>query len=230
MVHAISHATHPAAHAQTPRLDRNRIFAGAGAIALNAGLLMLLLVPVTAPQLLPQGIRPDVVFIEKTRPRPVLPPPMPVQRERTEPQPVERVRPSPPLPVVPPVVQPVVEPMASDLAAEPVREPPPPNIGEPALSSRSPATGSRLSYAHAPAPPYPRGMLANGIGGTVVLEVLVDVDGRPLEVDIARSSGYRDLDRAARRQVLRYWRFEPALRNGEPVQARGLVPIEFSLD
>ncbi len=42
--------------------------------------------------------------------------------------------------------------------------------------------------------------------------------------------GYRELDEAARRHVLRRWRFQPAMRDGRAVQAIGLVPIEFSLD
>jgi protein TonB len=228
MVHAISHATRPAVHAHMPRLDRNRIFAGAGAIALNAALLMLLLVPITAPQLLPESIRPDVVIIDRIEPKPV--PPLPVEPERPEPEPVQRAQPVPEVPIAAPIIAPAVEPMPLDIAARPVTDPPPGNTrAEPSLSG-PPARGTRLSYAHAPAPPYPREMLINGIEGTVVLEVLVDVDGRPLEVAIARSSGYRDLDRAAQRQVLRHWRFEPALRDGQPVQARGLVPIEFSLE
>jgi protein TonB len=60
--------------------------------------------------------------------------------------------------------------------------------------------------------------------------VLVDVDGRPLEVTIQRSSGNRDLDAAARRQVLRKWTFRPAMKDGRAVQAIGIVPIDFNLD
>ena len=35
----------------------------------------------------------------------------------------------------------------------------------------------------------------------MLLQVLVDVDGRPLEVTVSRSSGHRELDEAARLQV-----------------------------
>ncbi|WP_259303276.1 energy transducer TonB [Thermomonas sp. S9] len=63
----------------------------------------------------------------------------------------------------------------------------------------------------------------------MLLQVLVDVDGRPLDVTVARSSGYRMLDEAARTQVLKRWRFQPALQDGQPVQALGLVPVEFTV-
>jgi periplasmic protein TonB len=71
--------------------------------------------------------------------------------------------------------------------------------------------------------------LREGVQGTVLLQVLVDVDGRPLQVDVQRSSGDRRLDVAARRQVLDHWRFRPAMKNGHAVQAIGLVPVAFSL-
>src|SRR3546814_15407316 len=63
-----------------------------------------------------------------------------------------------------------------------------------------------------------------------MLQVLVDVDGRPLQVDVEHSSGHRVLDNAARRYVLQNWTFRPAMRGGRPVQAVGLVPIAYSLD
>jgi protein TonB len=72
--------------------------------------------------------------------------------------------------------------------------------------------------------------LRAGITGTVLLEVLVGVDGSPLKVTIHRSSGNRELDRAAQQQVQKHWRFRPASRNGAAVQAIGIVPIDFKLD
>ena len=43
------------------------------------------------------------------------------------------------------------------------------------------------------------------------------------------SSGNRDLDRAARMQVLKAWKFQPAMQDGRAVQAYGRVPVDFSL-
>ena len=89
--------------------------------------------------------------------------------------------------------------------------------------------GVRLEYLHAPAPDYPRAVARAGIEGTVLLEVLVGTDGRPLDVTVRESSGNRRLDAAARDQVLQQWRFRPATRNGQPVRAIGLVPVDFRL-
>jgi protein TonB len=57
----------------------------------------------------------------------------------------------------------------------------------------------------------------------------VDEQGWPKEVAIETSSGHRDLDRAAREQVLAKWRFHPATRQGRAIPAYALVPIGFSL-
>ena len=46
---------------------------------------------------------------------------------------------------------------------------------------------------------------------------------------IAQGSGHRELDEAAREQVLKRWRFQPAMQGERAVQALGLVPIEFAL-
>src|SRR5690606_15687155 len=114
------------------------------------------------------------------------------------------------------------------LPAPPMVEPPASGPATPAMEAPpGPATGMRLEYASAPAPRYPRDAIIDGLQGTVLLEVLVDVDGSPLEVRIHRSSGHRVLDASARRHVLRHWRFRPAVRDGRPVQAIGLVPIDF---
>jgi len=67
-----------------------------------------------------------------------------------------------------------------------------------------------------------------GIEGTVRVKVLVGEDGRPQEVTIGKSSGESALDEAAM-DAVRTWRFEPARRNGVPVRAWAIIPIEFKL-
>lgn len=74
---------------------------------------------------------------------------------------------------------------------------------------------------------YPRN--ARGASGEVVLRVHVEVDGFPHRVEIERSSGSRVLDRAAV-DAARRWRFEAALRDGEPVASELLIPIDFRMD
>jgi periplasmic protein TonB len=151
------------------------------------------------------------------------------------PKPVE-VLPVPELPV-PPVRQPQaritqeVLPLPVDAPTsnhiipwEPVAIPSPPD------AFSAPTTGSppsQVSLLVAPRPPYPSIALRQRAEGTVVLLVLVDVDGRPLRVEIEEESGHRVLDRSAREHVLQRWRFEPARRDGRPVQAWARIPIDF---
>lgn len=101
----------------------------------------------------------------------------------------------------------------------------------PAIAAPSgPVEAGHLQYLSSPAPSYPVAALRAGQQGTVLLRVLVGTDGRPAEVSVQTSSGHRALDLAARSQVLRNWRFQPAMQNGQAVQAYGLVPVSFSLN
>src|SRR3546814_16490860 len=85
-----------------------------------------------------------------------------------------------------------------------------------------PVAGVRLQYADAPSPPYPRAALRAGLQGTVMLQVLVDVDGRPLQVDVEHSRGYRVLDNAPRRYVLQHWTLDrQSAVSGKRVAGRG---------
>lgn len=223
MTHAM--ASRSRGNGLSGRLDGPRIAAGAGAIALNVVLLMLLMVPLRIVAPTPDTTRTEVDWLPTVPEKRVEPVPVPVEQPRTVPRPTTT-----PTPRVqqPPSPQPVVEPRAGDLPATP-----PVAVAPRDAAVAGPVevmTGAVLRYAAAPPPPYPRRALRAGIEGTVLLEVLVDIDGRPLTVDVIGSSGDRELDRAARRQVLEQWRFQPAVREGRPVQAIGRVPVSFSLE
>lgn len=217
-----------ASTAPAPRLDAVRIAAGAGALALNIAALLLLLVPAGLPDLVPQAdtrIR-IVPIIDLIKP-PTTPAP---------PQVAEVVPPRNPqahAPTRPDAIQPAIDPIVVDHGSLPVV--PIATAGADATPTgiapaSGPVHGIQLEYADAPSPPYPRNALVAGLHGTVLLRVLVDVDGRPLRVEIERSSGHRQLDDAARRFVLKRWSFRPAMQGGHAVQAIGLVPIDFRLD
>ncbi|MGX5731728.1 energy transducer TonB [Pseudoxanthomonas beigongshangi] len=77
-----------------------------------------------------------------------------------------------------------------------------------------------------PSPQYPASALRAGIGGTVMVRAELDASGQPVDVDVIRRSGNRDLDRAAV-QAVRKWRFEPAMRNGKGVASTVQVPVDF---
>lgn len=220
------HAQATALHQAIARIQPSRIFGIAGAITLNAAALMLLLVPVSAPM----PVAPDIGFVWELPQKKETPPPIPVEVPITKPQPVRNTT---PVPINPPTQQPVLD---QDVIVPEGNEYVPPNnieptpdIGPTQPTNPGPLPSTRLEYASAPAPVYPREAMLDGIEGTVLLKVLVDVDGKPLSVEIERSSGNRRLDDAARRQVLRKWMFRPAIRDGQAIQVFGLVPVHFSL-
>jgi len=64
-----------------------------------------------------------------------------------------------------------------------------------------------------PSPPYPATARSRGMQGTVALNIQVAADGRASAVQIARSSGFTDLDRHALQWVQRNWRW-PAGQTG----------------
>jgi protein TonB len=215
---AMAHSIRPtASRPQLPRIAGLSL-----AITLNTGLLLLLLVPMRAPPVAP--IPTVTQVIQWIRPKPVIPPKpeeVPVQKKQPSRQSAVRSRPADPPRETPPVVMET----GTLPPLDPVIDPPP--VIE--IGGGKPQPGVRLQYDRAPAPSYPRDALREGVQGTVLLQVLVDVDGRPLKVDVQRSSGDRRLDLAARRQVLANWRFRPAIRDGRAVQAIGIVPIDFHL-
>ncbi len=208
-------------------LDASRIVGTCGALLLNLGVLGLLLVPAAMPTMV--KVAPALtVYVPVDRPKPPLPPPpieVPVQTQQTRTaQPTNPVG-APPLQTPTAVDQVVVDQgtLPADTAVEV------PTQATDMAPPSGPVAGIALRYLSAAAPPYPRDALRAGIEGTVMLKVLVDIDGRPIAVDIHRSSGSRKLDDAARRFVLANWRFEPAMQDGRAVQATGIVPIDFNL-
>jgi protein TonB len=85
------------------------------------------------------------------------------------------------------------------------------------------------AYLNNPRPAYPAASRRLGEEGRVVLRVAVSSDGRPVAVDVERSSNFERLDEAARQAVVR-WRFLPARRGNEAVDSAVLVPLVFRLD
>lgn len=85
------------------------------------------------------------------------------------------------------------------------------------------------AYLRNPPPRYPVSARRNGEQGTVTLRVLVDREGLPANVAIEKTSGYAPLDNAAR-EAVRNWRFAPARRGSQAVEAWVLVPVVFRLE
>lgn len=85
------------------------------------------------------------------------------------------------------------------------------------------------SDLHNPKPPYPAVSRSKGEQGVVLLKVCVAATGAVDSVDLAKTSGFVRLDRAASDTVER-WRFHPARKGGQPIPMCYQLPIRFSLD
>lgn len=205
-----------------------RILGIAGAVSLNVAVLMALMLPADLP--MPKLMQ-DIVINPTIVEIPEKPERVPVVSQ----QPEEKPRPTLDRSVAqqvpqPPVVTPDAGPMDQPLPPQQMDatfESSTPDPGP--VIDTAPIAGVRLQYAHATPPPYPADAMRHGTQGTVLLQVLVDVDGKPLEVAIHRSSGNRELDRVAQRHVMKIWTFQPAMKDGQAIQAIGIVPIEFKL-
>lgn len=87
----------------------------------------------------------------------------------------------------------------------------------------------RAAYLDNPRPAYPLAARRRGLEGTVHIDVLVSRDGVAREVRVKTTSGTNDLDESALAAVRR-WRFLPARRGAETVEAWITVPIRFQLE
>jgi periplasmic protein TonB len=91
--------------------------------------------------------------------------------------------------------------------------------------------GSRfvqVSYAYNPRPEYPDQARREGREGQVLLQVLVDEQGKSKWVEVNRSSGSEALDRAAA-EAIKHWRFSPARYGNKSVESWVRIPIDFRL-
>jgi TonB family protein len=75
-------------------------------------------------------------------------------------------------------------------------------------------------------PPYPDGQLIQREEGWVILNMMVDREGKPYEATVVESTGNPMLDRAALAGV-KHWRFEPAVMDGKPIDAAFSQKVTF---
>jgi protein TonB len=78
-------------------------------------------------------------------------------------------------------------------------------------------------------PVYPPASRRAGEQGTAMFRVLVDVRGRPSEVQVLKSSGYPKLDQAAL-DAIRKWTFTPAKNGATPILSWTRVQVKFQLN
>jgi protein TonB len=110
---------------------------------------------------------------------------------------------------------------------------PAPSAQRPAPAAETPVKTtppiSDAAYLQNPQPRYPMSARRRGEQGTVLLKVLVSREGSAASVSVAASSGSTSLDEAAL-EAVRRWRFVPAKRGAQPIEAWHLVPIVFKLE
>ena len=83
-------------------------------------------------------------------------------------------------------------------------------------------------YKENPPPNYPKVARIRGYEGSTRLKVEVLESGKVGRIEIASSSGFEVLDKAALESV-KNWTFTPGTRSGENIRQWVMVPVRFSL-
>ncbi len=167
----------------------------------------------------------DAVLLSEDKPAPPPPaPPPPAPAVKAPPpapptvaSPVVPLLPSPnavtvaPAPAVPAVTTPPSAPAAPVSRAEPVR------------------TAAGVNAANCEKPEYPSASRRLEEEGTVHLRFLVGVDGKVIQSEIEKSSGFKRLDEAARAGLAKC-QFRPATVDGKPEQAWASIRYTWRLE
>jgi protein TonB len=137
---------------------------------------------------------------------------------------------TPPPPFIPPPevqVQVPVQPPPTITAVAPT--PPPAPIAPPGVPVAPARTAAVVDARGCPKPTYPPASIRANETGSVVLNFLIDVDGKVLESKVERSSGHRRLDEAAR-AGLGICKFRPATADGRPERAWARIQYDWRLE
>lgn len=204
-------------------LDWLRVGAMSGSFAAHAVILLLVALPMTVPATRPAVKEIVARWIETPPPPQDIPEPPP---PKPEPHHVRAT----PVHVETPTPMSFHEVPAPPADIDDTPSKPNADVGPatPADIGNGGATQA-LAYATPMQPRYPPASVRAHEEGTVMLRVLVDANGVPQRVEIARSSGHARLDASAKESVERA-RFRPVMRNGVAVPAWGVVPIAFRLE
>ena len=165
----------------------------------------------------------EAVLLEEQKPD--IPPPPP-------PPPPKNLPPPPPS-YVPPVDVQVNAPPPVNAIAAVSNTPQPPAPPSPAPVSTAPAapvrTGAVVNSANCEKPEYPSASRRLEEEGTVSLRFLVGVDGKVIQAEVDKSSGFRRLDEAARAGLAKC-QFKPATVDGKPEQAWASMKYTWRLE
>ena len=201
--------------------DPVAIFASLALVAVIGGAFATM-----APTFIKKQVAAPVVVTLLTLPDdppPAESPPPPQQAVPTPPQ-AQIIAPPP---IVTTAERPVIQ---ASAVLPPVSDPAPKAAPAPPAVARGPENLGEISarMISAKPPQYPMDSRRQHEEGTVVLSVLLSVEGLVSDVSVSRSSGFMRLDRAAM-EAVRGWRWSPVMRDGTPVMVRGSVTIPFVL-
>ena len=134
----------------------------------------------------------------------------------------------PPAPMENPV-QTTTEVDATPQPAQPAQTQAP---AQPATASSNKGAMRSIALAEASGcatPEYPARAARNQESGTVVLALLIGADGRVANARVQKSSGSRDLDKAAL-SALSLCQFKPGMNNGVPEAGWGQIAFDWKLE
>ncbi|HEY7638369.1 MAG TPA: energy transducer TonB [Steroidobacteraceae bacterium] len=104
----------------------------------------------------------------------------------------------------------------------------------PAAEEEQPAVAAPVELYQGPrgidlvAPRYPESERQTGGEGWVIVNMMIDPQGKPYEPMVVESTGNPVFEKAAL-AVVEKWRFEPASVNGTPIHAGGNYKVQFLL-
>ena len=161
----------------------------------------------------------EAVLLEDTKPDIPPPPPPPVPKNLP-----------PPPAYVPPVDVPVsnAAPAANAIAAVSAT-PQPPAPPAPAVVKDPVRTAAVVNSTNCEKPEYPSASRRLEEEGTVSLRFLVGVDGKVIQAEVEKSSGFKRLDEAARAGLSRC-AFKPATVDGKPEQGWATMKYTWRLE
>jgi protein TonB len=173
----------------------------------------------------------ETKIIEEVKPPPPpdLPPPPPPPEMKAPPPPfippveVNVQQPPPPSPVA---AVTNTKPPTTELPKAAPQAPPAP----PAPPAKGPSrTAAVVDFNSCAKPEWPRSSLRNEETGTVTLSFLIGVDGKVADSKIVKSSGYRELDKAAVNGISKCV-FKPATVEGKPEQGWQSMQYVWTLE
>jgi protein TonB len=211
---------------------KRKLLGLAGVVVLHALLFWAIQAGLTRTVIQKMPTVVQALLLEEIKPSlPPLPSPPP------EPTPTKTPPPQTPLPTfVPPAVTAAVSAPPNAIAA--VSPAPAPAettpsaapAASPAPVARAPVrTAAGVNMAQCQKPEYPSASRRMEEEGTVTLRFLVDTDGKVIQAEIEKSSGYKRLDEAARAGLSKC-QFKPAMADGKAEQAWASIKYTWRLE